>query len=57
MVSRGQNFALGQVDVLLAAGDNKNGLLAADWSLDVGVSLGAQGLDLATCNKKIISVT
>ena len=40
MVGGRQNFSLGQVDVLLAAGDDKDGLLPAHRGLDVSVGFG-----------------
>ena len=48
VVGGGENLAFGQRDVLLPPRYYEHRLLAADRSLDVGVGLGAQGLDLAT---------
>jgi hypothetical protein len=48
----GEDLALGEPDVLLAAGYDEDRFLAPYRGLDVGVRLGAQGLDLASCRKK-----
>ena len=48
VVGGGENLAFGQRDVLLPPRYHEHRLLAADRSLDVGVGLGAEGLDLAT---------
>jgi hypothetical protein len=48
----GEDLPLGQPDVLLAAGYDEDRFLAPYRGLDVGVRLGAQSLDLASCRKK-----
>lgn len=47
-----EDFAFGLGHVLLASGHHEHWLLAAHRSLDVGVGLGSQRLNLATCNKR-----
>lgn len=47
MLGGRQDLTLGLGDVLLPAGHDEHGLLAAHRRLDVRVGLGAQGLDLA----------
>ena len=50
MLRRGRDLLPGLEDVCAPAGDDKDGLLAAHWGLDVRVRLGAEGFDLATWN-------
>ncbi len=51
----GEDLPLGEPDVLLATGYDENRFLAPYRGLDVGVRLGAQSLDLASCRKKKVS--
>jgi hypothetical protein len=47
VIGGGEDLALGGRHVLLPAGDDEHGLLAANGGLDVRVGLGSQGLDFA----------
>lgn len=47
----GKNLALCFGYVFLPSGYDEHGLFAADWRFYVGVRLGSQSFDLATCNK------
>lgn len=49
MLSGQLYFALDLVDIVSATLDDEHGLLTSDGSLNVGVVLGAQQLDLAAC--------
>lgn len=52
VVGRREDLLAGRGHVLLAAGDDEDGLLAAHRRLDVRVGLGAQRFDLATCSSR-----